>query len=31
VPPEEQFPGKVFDIKSGAQGTTLDGRPFDSL
>jgi general secretion pathway protein G len=31
VPPEEQFSGKVYDIKSGAPGTTLDGRPFDSL
>ena len=31
VPPEEQFPGKVYDVKSGAPGTTLDGRPYDSL
>jgi general secretion pathway protein G len=31
VPPEEQFPGKVYDLKSGAEGATLDGRPFDSL
>ena len=31
VPPEEQFPGKVFDVKSGASGTTLDGRAFGDL
>ncbi|MGZ7172210.1 type II secretion system protein [Burkholderia gladioli] len=31
IAPEEQFPGKVYDLKSGAQGSTLDGRPFDSL
>ena len=31
VPPDEQFPGKVYDLKSGAEGATLDGRPFDSL
>ncbi|MFM0498511.1 type II secretion system protein [Paraburkholderia caledonica] len=31
VPPDEQFQGKVYDLKSGAEGATLDGRPFDSL
>lgn len=31
IAPEEQFSGKVYDLKSGAQGSTLDGRPFDSL
>ncbi|WP_425306344.1 type II secretion system protein [Burkholderia perseverans] len=31
IAPEEQFPGKVYDLKSGAEGTTLDGRPFDAL
>jgi general secretion pathway protein G len=31
VPPDEQFPGKVYDLKSGAEGSTLDGRPFNSL
>ncbi|MFT0174477.1 type II secretion system protein [Paraburkholderia mimosarum] len=31
VPPDEQFPGKVYDLKSGAEGATLDGRSFDSL
>lgn len=29
VPPEEQFPGNVYDIKSGAPGTDRDGRPFE--
>jgi general secretion pathway protein G len=31
IPPDEQFPGKVYDLKSGAPGTTLDGRPYESL
>jgi general secretion pathway protein G len=31
VPPEEQFPGNVYDIKSGAPGTDREGKPFDSL
>ena len=31
IAPDEQFPGKVYDIKSGAPGTTLDGRPYESL
>jgi general secretion pathway protein G len=31
VPPEEQFPGKVYDVKSGAPGTGFDGRPYESL
>lgn len=31
VPPDETFPGKIYDLKSGAEGATLDGRPFDSL
>ncbi|MFP3555509.1 type II secretion system protein [Paraburkholderia sp. SIMBA_049] len=31
VPPDAQFPGKVYDLQSGAEGTTLDGRPFNTL
>ncbi|HEV3106591.1 MAG TPA: type II secretion system protein [Trinickia sp.] len=31
VPPDEQFPGKVYDIKSGAPGSTLDGKPYEAL
>ncbi|MCP2091936.1 UNVERIFIED_ORG: general secretion pathway protein G [Paraburkholderia sediminicola] len=31
VPPNEQFPGKVYDVKGGARGTALDGRPYESL
>ncbi|WP_116136998.1 type II secretion system protein [Trinickia diaoshuihuensis] len=31
IAPQEQFSGNVYDLKSGAQGSTLDGRPFDSL
>lgn len=30
VPPEEQFPGNVYDIKSGAEGTDRDGRPYEA-
>jgi len=31
VPPDEQFPGKVYDIKSGAPGANRDGQPFEAL
>jgi general secretion pathway protein G len=31
VPPQEEFPGNVYDIKSGAPGTDRDGKPFDTL
>jgi general secretion pathway protein G len=31
VPPDEQFPGKVYDIKSGAEGTTRDGVAYGAL
>jgi general secretion pathway protein G len=31
LPPDEQFPGKVYDLQSGAEGATLEGRPFNSL
>jgi general secretion pathway protein G len=31
VPPDEQFKGSVYDIKSSAPGTDRDGRAFDSL
>lgn len=31
VPPDEQFPGKVYDIKSGAPGTDRDGKPYEGL
>ncbi|CAM2139381.1 general secretion pathway protein G [Pararobbsia alpina] len=31
VAPEEQFPGKVYDIKSGAEGSTLDGQAYGAL
>ncbi len=31
VPPDEQFPGKVYDIKSGAEGATRDGVAFGAL
>ncbi|HTJ93526.1 MAG TPA: prepilin-type N-terminal cleavage/methylation domain-containing protein [Pararobbsia sp.] len=31
VPPDEQFPGKVYDLKSGAEGATLDGVAYGSL
>ncbi len=31
VPPEEQFKGDVYDIKSGAQGNNHDGTPFGNL
>jgi general secretion pathway protein G len=31
VPPDEQFPGKVYDLKSGAEGATLDGVAYGTL
>lgn len=31
VPPDQQFKGAVYDIKSGAQGNNQDGTPFGSL
>lgn len=31
VPPDEPFPGKVYDIKSGAPGTDRDGQPYEDL
>ncbi len=31
VPPEEQFPGNVYDLKSGAEGTERDGTPYEAL
>ena len=31
VPPDEPFPGKVYDIKSGAQGADSNGKPYDAL
>ena len=31
VPPEEPLPGKVYDIKSGAQGVDSNGKPYEAL
>lgn len=31
VAPEQQFKGSVYSIRSGAPGSTLDGRPFGEL
>jgi general secretion pathway protein G len=31
IPPEEQFKGSVYDLKSGAQGNNADGKPFGDL
>ena len=31
VPPDDQFKGAVYDIKSGAQGNNHDGTPFGNL
>ena len=31
APPDEQVPGKVYDIKSGAPGSTLGGQPYGAL
>jgi general secretion pathway protein G len=31
VPPDDQFTGNVYDIKSGASGTDHDGRAFGDL
>ena len=30
VPPDEPFPGKVYDIKSGAQGADSNGKPYEA-
>jgi general secretion pathway protein G len=30
-PPDEQFPGNVYDLKSGAEGTDRDGKPYESF
>jgi general secretion pathway protein G len=31
VPPDEPFPGKVYDIKSGAPGADSNGKPYETL
>jgi general secretion pathway protein G len=31
IPPESPYKGQVFDIKSGARGTTKKGVPYGSL
>ncbi|MFC0577713.1 type II secretion system protein [Paraburkholderia solisilvae] len=31
VAPEEQFPGNVYDLKSGAEGTNADGTPYGAM
>ncbi|MFC0398999.1 type II secretion system protein [Paraburkholderia rhizosphaerae] len=31
VAPEEQFPGNVYDLKSGAEGTDADGKPYGAM
>lgn len=31
LPPASNASGKVYDIKSGADGTTRDGKPFKEL
>jgi general secretion pathway protein G len=28
--PDEQFPGNVYDVTSGAPGTDLNGQPFEA-
>jgi general secretion pathway protein G len=28
--PDEQFPGNVYDVRSGAPGTDLNGQPFEA-
>ncbi|MFC0398870.1 type II secretion system protein [Paraburkholderia rhizosphaerae] len=28
-PPDEQLPGNVYDLKSGADGTNRDGKPYE--
>ncbi len=30
VPPDEQFPGSVYDVKSGAQGADRNGQPYEA-
>ncbi len=31
VPPDEPLPGKVYDIRSGAQGVDGNGKPYEAL
>ncbi|CAB3769692.1 type II secretion system protein [Paraburkholderia humisilvae] len=31
VPPEEPFPGNIYDIKSGAEGTDADGKSYGAM
>jgi general secretion pathway protein G len=31
VPPEDEVKGNIYNIKSGAQGSTKDGKPFSDL
>ncbi|MFM0022868.1 type II secretion system protein [Paraburkholderia azotifigens] len=31
VPPDEPYPGKVYDVKSGAQGVDSNGKPYEAL
>jgi len=31
VPPDEQFAGHIYDIRSGAQGTARDGRAYGDM
>jgi general secretion pathway protein G len=30
-PPDEQFPGNVYDLKSGAEGADRDGKPYEDF
>ena len=31
VAPDEQFPGNVYDLKSGAEGTDANGKPYGAM
>ncbi|GAB7524992.1 type II secretion system protein [Paraburkholderia sp. 2C] len=31
VAPDEQFPGNVYDIKSGAEGTDVEGKAYGAM
>lgn len=31
IPPEESSKGNIYDLKSGAQGTTADGKAYSEL
>jgi general secretion pathway protein G len=31
IAPDEQFPGNVYDIKSGAEGTDVEGKAYGSM